>query len=53
MIQQGRDHLLDAWWLTTFPGLAIALTVIGYNLLADDVRRAMDPRRQSGGSNRE
>ncbi len=50
MIQLGRDHLMDAWWLTTFPGLAIALTVIGYNLLADDIRRALDPRQQTGGS---
>jgi len=44
MIQEGRDHLLDGWWLTVFPGLAIALTVVGYNLLADDLRRRMDPR---------
>ncbi len=38
MIAQGRAHLLDAWWLTAFPGLAIALTVIAYNLLADGLR---------------
>ncbi len=49
MIQQGRDHLLDAWWLTTFPGLAIALTVIGYSLLADDIRRVLDPRQKAQG----
>jgi peptide/nickel transport system permease protein len=49
MIQQGRGHLLDGWWLTTFPGLAIALTVIGYNLLADDIRLALDPKRQGKG----
>ncbi len=46
MIQQGRQHLLDGWWLTLFPGLAIALTVLGYNLLADEVRAALDPRRR-------
>ncbi|MCP4292120.1 MAG: ABC transporter permease [bacterium] len=50
MIQQGRGHLLDGWWLTTFPGLAIALTVIGYNLLADDIRRHLDPHHQDGSS---
>ena len=50
MIQQGRNHLLDGWWLATFPGLAIALTVIGYNLLADDIRNALDPTRPQGGS---
>jgi peptide/nickel transport system permease protein len=44
MIQQGRDHLLEGWWLTTFPGLAIALTVIGYNLLGEGLRRRLDPR---------
>jgi len=38
MIAQGRAHLLDAWWLTAFPGLAIAATVIAYNLLADGLR---------------
>lgn len=44
MIQQGRDHLLEGWWLTLFPGLAIALTVIGYNLLGDGLRAWLDPR---------
>ncbi len=44
MIQQGREHLLDGWWLATFPGLAITLTVIGYNLLGDGLRARMDPR---------
>jgi peptide/nickel transport system permease protein len=44
MIQQGRDYLLEGWWLTTFPGLAIAMTVIGYNLLGEGLRRRLDPR---------
>jgi peptide/nickel transport system permease protein len=47
MIQQGRPHLLDAWWLTTFPGLAIVVTVIGYNLLGDELRHLLDPRRSA------
>jgi peptide/nickel transport system permease protein len=38
MIAQGRGHLLEAWWLTAFPGAAIALTVLAYNLLADGLR---------------
>jgi peptide/nickel transport system permease protein len=41
MIAQGRAHLLEAWWLTAFPGLAIALTVLAYNLLADGLRAAL------------
>lgn len=44
MIQQGRDYLLEGWWLTTFPGLAIALTVLGYNLLGEGLRAKLDPR---------
>jgi peptide/nickel transport system permease protein len=48
MIQQGRQHLLEAWWITTFPGLAIVLTVIGYNLLGDELRSMLDPRRKEG-----
>lgn len=45
MIQQGRGVLLEAWWLTTFPGLALTLTVLGYNLLGDGMRARWDPRR--------
>ena len=45
MIQQGRGLLLEAWWLTTFPGLALTLTVLGYNLLGDGLRAVLDPRR--------
>lgn len=48
MIEQGRRHLLDAWWLTAFPGAAIGLTVIGYNLLGDGLSWALDPRRAGG-----
>ena len=44
MIEQGRAHLLDGWWLTTFPGLAITATVVGWNLLGDGLREALDPR---------
>jgi len=51
MIQQGRDYLLVGWWLTTFPGLAIAMTVIGYNLLGEGLRRRLDPRHRRGGRN--
>jgi len=49
MIQMGRGDLLGAWWLATFPGLAIALTVIGYNLLGEGLRDLWDPRRAEGG----
>lgn len=44
IINQGRDDLLGAWWVATFPGLAIVATVVSYNLLGDGLRDALDPR---------
>jgi peptide/nickel transport system permease protein len=45
MLDAGRGHLLDAPHLTIFPGLAIALLVLGFNFLGDGLRDRMDPRR--------
>ncbi len=44
MVADGRDVLVTAWWVSTFPGAALALTVIAVNLLADGLRDALDPR---------
>lgn len=44
MVNDGRNHLRQAWWLSTMPGLAIMITVIGLNLLGDALRDALDPR---------
>ena len=44
MIAQGRDYVNVAWWLSTFPGLAILLTVLAINLVGDRVRDVLDPR---------
>lgn len=44
MLSDGRDFIRYAWWVGTFPGLAITLTVIGINLLGDGLRDALDPR---------
>jgi peptide/nickel transport system permease protein len=44
MISDGRDALITAWWIATFPGLAIVLTVTAFNLLGDGLRDALDPR---------
>jgi peptide/nickel transport system permease protein len=47
MLQQGQTELLNgAWWLTVFPGLAIFLVVLAFNLLGDGLRDALDPRLQ-------
>jgi len=44
MVSDGRIYLMRAWWVTVFPGLAIALTVLGFNLLGDGIRDALDPK---------
>ena len=45
LVAYGSDDLLSAWWVAAFPGAALALTVIGLNLLGDGLRDRMDPRR--------
>ncbi|HJT24063.1 MAG TPA: nickel transporter permease [bacterium] len=51
MLEEGKEHLTDAWWLITFPGLAIFLTVLGYNLLGEGLRDLLDPRLRGSGRN--
>ncbi len=43
MVADGRNYIESAWWLSTFPGVAIAFTVLGINLLGDRVRDVIDP----------
>jgi len=43
MLADGRDYMRDAWWLATFPGVAIMITVLGVNLCGDWLRDALDP----------
>jgi peptide/nickel transport system permease protein len=50
MLSSGRDHLRNSWWITTFPGLAIMLTVLAINLLGDGLRDALDPRLKNRGA---
>ena len=44
MVAEGRDSLLGAWWIATFPGLVIVLVVLAFNLIGDGLRDALDPR---------
>jgi peptide/nickel transport system permease protein len=44
MLNHGREWLRRAWWVTTFPGLAIMITVLCINMLGDGLRDALDPR---------
>jgi peptide/nickel transport system permease protein len=44
MIAAGREQIFDQWWVATFPGLAICIVALGFNLLGDGVRDALDAR---------
>ncbi|WP_456277546.1 ABC transporter permease [Bacillus sp. AK128] len=44
MAYVGKSFLLNAWWMSLFPGLAIMLVVLGFNMLGDGLRDALDPR---------
>jgi peptide/nickel transport system permease protein len=44
MLADGRVYISTAWWLATFPGLAILVTVLGINLFGDGLRDTLDPR---------
>lgn len=44
MLSEGRDYLREAWWISTFPGLSILLTVLAMNLVGDGLRDVLDPR---------
>jgi peptide/nickel transport system permease protein len=44
MLTLGKDNIEIAWWLSLFPGLAILFTVLGYNLVGEGLRDALDPR---------
>jgi ABC-type dipeptide/oligopeptide/nickel transport system permease subunit len=43
MIDMGRNFTTSAWWYAVFPGLAIMITVLGFNFLGDGLRDALDP----------
>jgi peptide/nickel transport system permease protein len=44
ILSQSRDYIEFAWWLTTFPGIAIFLSITAYNLVGEGLRDAMDPK---------
>jgi peptide/nickel transport system permease protein len=46
MLSEGRNFLREQWWIATFPGLAIMITVLSMNLLGDGLRDVLDPRQQ-------
>ncbi len=44
ILTEGRTYIFDAWWLTLFPGLAILITVLAFNLVGEGLRDALDPK---------
>ncbi len=46
LLSSGKDNIEIAWWLSAFPGFAILITVLGYNLLGEGIRDALDPRQR-------
>jgi peptide/nickel transport system permease protein len=48
LLSDGRNYILHAPWMTTFPGLFLSLTILGYNLVGDGLRDALDPRTRKG-----
>ncbi|NOZ23409.1 MAG: ABC transporter permease [Planctomycetes bacterium] len=44
ILSNGRNYIFDAWWLTVFPGIAILVTVLAFNLFGEGLRDALDPR---------
>jgi peptide/nickel transport system permease protein len=44
ILTSGKDYIEFGWWLSLFPGLAILITVLAYNLLGEGIRDAIDPR---------
>jgi peptide/nickel transport system permease protein len=47
-IAESRQYLPEAWWYATFPGLAIFLVVMGFNMFGDGLRDILDPRIRRG-----
>ncbi len=47
LLADGHSYFLSAWWIATFPGLAIFLVVLGFNLIGDALRDQLDPRRRA------
>ncbi len=47
MLGEGRDYIVIAWWIALFPGLALVVTVLGINFLADGLRDFLDPQQRT------
>ena len=46
ILTSGKDYIMFAWWLSFFPGFAIFLTVLSFNMLGESLRDILDPKRR-------
>jgi peptide/nickel transport system permease protein len=46
IIADGRTYIQEAWWIAVFPGVVIAVAVLGLNLMGDGLRDVIDPRQR-------
>jgi peptide/nickel transport system permease protein len=46
MVADGRSDILNQWWVCTYPGVAIFIVSLGFNLMGDGLRDVLDPREQ-------
>ena len=44
MLADGREFMMDAWWIASFPGLALMITVFGFSFFGDALSNALDPK---------
>ena len=49
MVAEGSGNILTQWWWSTFPGMAICVLVVGFNLVGDFLRDVLDPRLRGAG----
>ncbi len=47
MLSEGREFIEQAWWMAVFPGLAIFVVVLAFNVLGDALRDVLDPKQRS------
>ena len=47
MVSTGRNYILDQWWYSCFPGMAILVTATGFNLFGDGLRDILDPKQKA------
>jgi peptide/nickel transport system permease protein len=52
IIADGRSNIQEAWWIAVFPGVVIAVAVLGLNLMGDGLRDILDPRHSGARENR-